>query len=427
MKKKFFLSTVALLSLGVLAGCGGSGDTSVTPTPTSEPASEPASLEPIPEEALNVGTVKVWCAQEILDLTTNQLAEFKAAHPTWTIDFVIEPKSESSAAGDMIFDPDAGADLYFFAQDQLARLVTARAIAQIPNAYLPYVARDNAQGSMDAAKVGSTYYAYPATADNTFFMFYNKADLAGVNLNSFNDIVAKVTDLGKKVYFNYSSAWYNSAFFYGVGCHSDWTTEDGAFTAYDDNYNSVNGKIAVKAIHELFGNAAVAVDDGAGDAFSNNASVLVSGTWVTATVKDALGANYGVATLPDFTVDGVTYPMKTFGGFKLVGVKPQTIIDRTKGISQLAMYLTGEDCSLDRFDEKGWGPANLPAQNAPRVAEDETLRVCFAQMATATPQGQYPGDWWDHEGLIGKEAVKSSYNAETILANYEAGLDDLLS
>ena len=119
--------------------------------------------------------------------------------------------------------------------------------------------------------------------------------------------------------------------------------------------------------------------------------------------------------------------MTPFGGFKLVGTKPQKVLDRTKAVSQLAIYLTNTASQLERFDAQGWGPSNLAAQADEKIAKDEVLKVVFAQMALATPQGQYPGDWWNHEKLIGSEATSGDKAIEAILADYEEGLEEFIN
>jgi arabinogalactan oligomer/maltooligosaccharide transport system substrate-binding protein len=419
MKKGFFLSTIALLSLGVLAGCGGGGGQS---TPSQSGSSSGG------EETLNIGEVKVWCDQKVLDLTESQIKKFMAAHPTYNMTYKIEPKGEGGAAGDMVQDPTSGADIYFFAQDQLSRLVTAKAIATVPTAYVNEVKSANDAGSVKAASVADTLYAYPASSDNTFFMYYNKEVMGNTDMTDFNAIVAKAKEAGKKVYMDIENAWYNSSFFYGAGAHSEWTSaKDGSFTEYDDTYNSAAGEVAVKGMRTLFSDKTVFVNgSAAGEAFNSGAAVVISGIWDKNDVKDALGDKMGAAVLPNYKVDGKSYPLTPFGGFKLVGTKPQTVVDRSKGVAQLAIYLTNTESQLGRFEGNGWGPSNVAAQKDPKVAADEVLKVVFAQMATATPQGQYPGDWWNYEKTIGTEAIGTK-DIKSILQSYEDGLDDFIS
>ena len=420
MKKVFFLPTVALLALTALSACGsggGGGGSNTSAAGTSAP-----------DEELNIGKVVVMCDEKVHEITEAQVQAFMAAHPKYTMTYEIKEGSESNAATNVLADVDAAPDVYFFAQDQLARLVTGGGIAKVPNAYKQQVIDANDTGSIGAAKVGDELYGYPATSDNTFFVYYNKDVLSADDVKSFETIVSKSKAASKKVYFDYGDVWMGSSLFFGAGLKSNWTTNAaGDFTAYDDNFNSEKGRAVVDAMHNLFSDTTTVVSSKANSAFEEGAAVLISGTWSSESVKTSLGDKLGVAVLPSFQAGGQTYALKPFGGFKLVGMKPQQQTDRVKGISQLAIYLTNEACQLKRFEEKGWGPSNKAAQQNDAIKNDAVLQVCFEQMKTAIPQGQFPGGWWAAGNLIGTESVKSTYNAATILQDYADSLDGFLN
>ena len=78
------------------------------------------------------GTVKVWVADNMVELTKTKAEEFKAAHPEYAgMTVVVEPVGEGTAATNMITDVEGGADIFGFAQDQLARLVAAGALVEL--------------------------------------------------------------------------------------------------------------------------------------------------------------------------------------------------------------------------------------------------------------------------------------------------------
>lgn len=413
MKKKFFLSAVVMLSLGALAGCGSGG---------GEGSSSAA------DEELNIGAVEVMCDQKVHEVTEKQIKAFMAAHPKYKMTYTIKEESESKAAGAVLQDVDAAPDVYFFAQDQLSRLVTGGGIAKVPNAYKQQVTDANDTASISASTVGGELYAYPATSDNTFFLYYDKTVLGENDVKSFETIVQKAKDAGKKVYFDYGDVWMSSSFFFGAGLKSEWTTNaKGEFKSYVDDFYSEKGKKVVDALHNLFSDTEVAVKSKDNGAFEAGAAALISGTWSSADVKTSLGDKMGVAVLPTFKLDGTATNLRPFGGFKLVGMKPQQQEARAKGISQLAIYLTNEASQLERFEGNGWGPSNKAAQNSDKIKSDAVLQVCFAQMANSLPQGQFPGDWWAAGNLIGTEAIKATYNAETILKAYDDSLDGFLN
>jgi arabinogalactan oligomer/maltooligosaccharide transport system substrate-binding protein len=218
-----------------------------------------------------------------------------------------------------------------------------------------------------------------------------------------------------------TSAWYVAAFFFATGCHSDWTmAQDGSFTSVDDDFDSEAGLIALKGMQQMVTSPMyVSSSDAAQFSAAVPAGVVVSGTWASAAAKEALGDNYAVAELPSFTVDGQTYHLGSYSGCKLMGVKPQDDAVRTAVLQKLALYLTSEECQLQRFELVGWGPSNLEAQQSDEVQADPALSALAAQSEYATPQGQIHGSWWDIAKLLGVVAETATTDEEL-----QAGLDD---
>ncbi|MER1992422.1 MAG: extracellular solute-binding protein, partial [Eubacteriales bacterium] len=269
--------------------------------------------------------ITVWVAEKAVDLTKKQIEDFNASN-TDGIKFnaTVEPVSESDAATQMITDVEAGGDLYCFAQDQFARLVQAGALAKLGTKAAETVIANNDAGTVAAATSGDTLYAYPLTADNGYFMYYDKSVIPDEDVDSLEKLIADCE--AAKKYFAFemqTSAWYLASFFFGTGCRSEWTCDDtGAFISVNDNFNSDNGLIAVKGMKKLV-DSPFHLSAGGADQFKSDAAVLVSGTWDYETVKEYLGDNMGVTDLPSFEVDGVEYHLGSFNGCKLMGVKPQ--------------------------------------------------------------------------------------------------------
>ena len=130
------------------------------------------------------------------------------------------------------------------------------------------------------------------------------------------------------------------------------------------------------------------------------------GTWDAESAKAAFGDNYAAAKLP--TVDGVQ--LGGFGGFKMLGVKPQTDDDKLAACDALAAYLTSGEVQLARFNAIGWGPSNLEAQKDEAVQADVALSALAAQLAFTQPQGQYPGDYWSLATGLGDDIIAGKLN-----------------
>ncbi len=370
--------------------------------------------------------VVVWFSEVagVKELTEAQIDAFERANPGIVINATVESVTEGDAASKMINDVSKGADIFCFAQDQLARLVRAGALAELGTGSAATVAAMNDDASLEAAKIGGKLYCYPLTADNGYFMYYDKRVVKESSIDSLEAIIKDCEAAGKRFSFELEgSAFYTASFFFGAGCKSVWTTDaDGKYTAVDDDFNSEKGVIAMKGMNKLT-SSPVFNNSSAGTVFADAtpSAVLISGTWAADAVKGILGENYGVADLPSYEVNGMSYHLGSFSGNKLLGVKPQTDTKRAAVLQRLALYLTGKECQEQRFERFSWGPSNKEAQATDAVKQNETLGALLAQNEFATPQGQIHGSWWDIAKVLGTASKNiSGDNIKNALNKYES-------
>ena len=84
--------------------------------------------------------IKVWVDDKIVPLTQTQIQEFvSSSGGKYTINATVEPQSEGTAASSMLQDVQSGADIFVFAQDQLARLKVAGAVSKLTGNYDTFV------------------------------------------------------------------------------------------------------------------------------------------------------------------------------------------------------------------------------------------------------------------------------------------------
>ena len=373
------------------------------------------------------GDIKIWIAENVVDFTKQQVEAFKAANPEYAnMNVIVEPVGEGDAASNIITDVEAGADIFGFAQDQLARLVAAGALLDVEPSNAEKVTAENDAGSVAAVTLGDTMYAYPMTSDNGYFLYYDKSVLS--DPSSMEQILADCEAAGKNFYMEINSGWYQTAFFFGAGAELTFESNDeGQLVKMNSGYASDNGVKALKSIIKVA--ASPAFVNGSSVSNANNICAIVDGTWDATAAKEALGDNYAATKLP--TVDG--YQMSGFGGFKMLGVKPQTDDDKLAACDALAAYLTSEEVQLARYNAVGWGPSNLNAQQNEAVQADEALSALASQLAFCEPQGQYPGDYWGLATSLGDDVIAKKYdNADDaalldVLKNFEATCEGYLA
>ncbi len=361
--------------------------------------------------------ITVWVSEVdgVKALTEQQIDKFEADNPGIVLNATIEGVSESDSATLMITSVEDGADIFCFAQDQLARLVMAGALSPLGEATAAQVTEMNDAGSVRAASVGGTIYCYPLTADNGYFMYYDKSVIPESDLDSLEKIIADCEKAGRLFSMELeTSAWYNAAFFFGAGCKSEWITdENGEFVSVNDDFNSDKGVIALKGMQKLLKSSSYNSSSSTADfSAAVPSAVVISGTWGLDDAKKGLGANFAATDLPSFTVDGKEYHLGSFSGNKLLGVKPQTDAKRAAVLQKLALYLTGEECQVQRFESKGWGPSNKKAMASEAVQKDVALTALGLQNKYAIPQGQIHGSWWDIAKVYAVSAKSATTDAE---------------
>ena len=366
--------------------------------------------------------ITLWIPEEAVELTKTQIEDFNASNELGvTFNATIEPVSEANSATSMITDVEAGADVFFFAQDQFARLVQAGALAKIDEETAAKLKEENDVSAVTAATSGEAMYAYPLTADNGYFMYYDKSVIPEEDVDSMEKLIADCEAAQKYFAFEMqTSAWYLASFFFGTGCVSEWTTdESGEFVEVHDTFNSAQGLIAAKGMKKLV-DSPFHLSSSSGTEFANGAAAVVTGTWDYETVLGILGDNMGVTDLPSFEVDGQEYHLGSFNGCKLMGVKPQVDPKRAAVLGKLAVYLTGEQCQMERFNAQGWGPSNKAAQASEEVQANPGLAALLAQGPYSVPQGQIHGSWWDIGKVISDDVKEAEDDAglQAALDNY---------
>lgn len=423
MKKKVLATLLAAaMTAGALAGCGGgaaetpAAETPAAETPAAEaPAAEetPAAETPAAEAeapatsdaiatliANTTGpvTMTVWASEEDQDLTTKLLDDFKALYPDVTFEITMGAESESTAKDTVLTDVEAAADVYAFADDQINDLVQAGALQEVVANYTYDVAGSNVAGAVDAASVDGKLYAYPMTADNGYFMFYDSSVFTEDDVKSLEKMIEVADAAGKKVAMCVSDGWYIYSFFQGAGLELT-LNEDGTNTC---TWNAAGGTDVAQAIIDLAssnGFVDMTDEEMATQIAEGNVVACVNGTWRAETAAEAWGDNYAATKLPTFKVAGKDCQMSSYSGYKLIGVNPHS---KNLGWAMLlAEFLTNEDSQKARFEARGLGPANSAAAASPEVQSNPAIAALAEQAAYATPQ-RVGGKYWDPAKTLGQ-------------------------
>lgn len=356
-------------------------------------------------------TLKVWGSQEDQALLTTLIDAFKAANPDKTWDITLGVVGEPDAKARYLEDPAAAADVFAFANDQLIDLVNADALYEVTRNKEAIVAANSA-GSVESATLDGVLYGYPMTADNGYFLYYDKSVLSEEDVQTLDGILAKANAAGKKVLMDVSNGWYVASFFLGAGCTLSLDADGNQVC----DFNNEKGVAAGEAIRAFCADPAFMTGDdsviqgGMGDTIC----AAVTGAWNADALQAKLGDNYAACKLPTFTCGGEQVQMGSFIGTKLIGVNTQSAYPVEA--MMLAEFLTNEAAQAKRFEVRELGPSNVNVAATEEVKANVALAALSAQSAYGTSQKLVLGSYWTPAEAFGLAMEnKSTDDMKTLL------------
>lgn len=365
----------------------------------------------------------VWVGDLYVDVTNELIEGFKAAYPDYDFDITVGIESESTCKDTVLTDPTAAADVYTFADDQLLELVNAGAIQAVSLNTEDIIAA-NGDGAVDAATIDGTLYAYPMSASNGYFMYYDSTFFTEEDVQSLNTMCEKAAAAGKKVgmQFGADGGWYVYSFFKGAGLEMV-INDDGLTNTCD--WNCDTGVAVAQGILDLVatgGFIADSTDNLKSAAADGSVVAIVDGTWDSVPIQEIFGDGYACAKLPTYKVNGEDVQMASFAGYKLIGVNPHSA--NTGWAMLLAQWLTNEESQVRRFETNGDGPSNIVAASSEAVNADPAIAALAVQSQFATVQ-RVGNNYWSNAATLG--TILSQGNPDgtdlmTLLDNAVAGI-----
>ena len=407
MKKRFLALALTIAMVGgCLVGCGNDeATTDNTASTDAEQTTEEADTDTDPIQNLisaTTGTVElmVWAGEEDQDVTKTMVDSFTAQYPDVDFKIDIGVQSEATAKDTILADVEAAADVFTFADDQTLGLVQAGALQEVATTYTYDVQSSSVQSAIEASTVDGKLYAYPMTADNGYFLYYDKSVISDEQAQSMESLLETCAAAGKKATMQLNSGWYLFSFFKAAGLEVGLADDQKTTTC---NWNDAGGTDVAQAIIDM------ATNDGF-DAVSSDEDVMsgiksgkyaaaVSGTWNAAGITEIWGDNLGATKLPTIKIAGEDKQMWAYAGSKLIGVNPHS---KFVGWSMLlAEWLTNKENQILRFNERGYGPANAEALASDEVQATPAIAAIGAQQEFAVPQ-LVGGNFWTPSETLGK-------------------------
>ncbi len=356
----------------------------------SSEAAAPAEKETV--------ALTVWVGDLYVPVTEQIIENFKAANPDVNFDITVGIESESTCKDTVLTDPEAAADVYTFADDQLLALVQGAAIQAVDD--VDTVKATIGAGAVDAATIDGTLYAYPMSASNGYFMYYDKSFFTEDDVKSLNTMAEKAAAAGKKVgmQFGADGAWYLYSFFKGAGL--DMAINEDNLTNHCE-WACEKGEKVCQAILDLVATGGFVADSTSNlVAAAKEGSVVafVDGTWDSVPAQEAYGDNYACVKLPTYNLAGEAVQMSSFAGYKFIGVNPYS--KNVGWAMDFAQFMINEQSQILRFQANGDGPANTKAASSSEVLANPAIAALAAQSAYATVQ-RVGGNYWSPAATLG--------------------------
>lgn len=368
------------------------------------------------EQEPDSGTVAltVWGAEEDEELLRQIFEGFQEKY-RGEAEFLItyEPQSESHCTDALMADLENGADVFAFADDQLNTLVASGALEPVENAEA--LRTSNLPEAVLAASVKDTLYAYPLTADNGYFLYYDKRVFSPEDIQSWDRMLDVAGEQGGKVSMEWSSGWYVYALFGNtgltVGLNDDGITN---YCTWNDTEGAIKGTDVARAMTAMAKHPGFLSTDDAGflEGVRNGTIVAgVSGVWNAVAVEEAWGSGFGASKLPSYTCGGQQIQMASFSGYKLIGVNSYS--EHREWAAKLAEWITNEENQELRFRLRGQGPSNKNAAASSEVQSSTAIAALLEQSEYSCLQ-RIGGNYWEPVSAFTQEILDGNPSGKSL-------------
>ena len=339
--------------------------------------------------------MRVWVEESNIANLQKMIDSFKQKYAGQAdFDITIEVSGDADTRKNVLGDIHNAADIFSMPDDQLYSLIAGGALSPVVNQ--DEVKNANLPDAVDAASYRGDLYAYPYTADNGYFLYYNSAYLTAEDVQTFDRILEVAAENEKKVSMEFNSGWYLYSFFGNTGLEFG-INEDGVTNHC--NWNSTEGSIkgvdVAQALLSIATHPGFVAQPDAGFvemAQSGECIAGVSGVWNAVAIQEAWGNDYSACKLPTYTCNGQQIQMSSFKGYKMFGVNAYS--EHLAWAHKLADWITNEENQILRFEERSQGPSNIVAASSDAVGKVPAIAAVIDQSQYGVLQ-RVGNSYWD--------------------------------
>lgn len=348
------------------------------------------------------------------DMVKKMVQEFCEEYSDQAVfDITVVPASEEYTQNDILSDIQNAPDVFGFPDNQLVPMVAGGILTEIADSETvrSMVSEDSAK----AVSIHDKMYAYPLTADNGYFLYYNKEYFTQEDVTSMDRILEVTKNSGKKFAMDLGSGWYLYSFFGSEGFELG-LKEDGLanYCNWNTTENKIKGRDVIESIINIVNDPSYINlgDTGLIEKIeSGEVIAAINGIWNADKISSVWGKGYAATKLPTYTCSGEQVQMSSFMGYRLVGVNSNS--KKYEWASKLAQWLVNEQNQMTRYEEEGQLPCNSNIIDLIDPERYPTIAALSEQSKFAVLQS-VSNNYWSATYLFGGKLLSGSLESNDL-------------
>lgn len=351
--------------------------------------------------------ISIWVGVESVKFYEQEVAKYKEAYKEKEgkdlgYQIAVLGIDTGTAADSFLGDPEAGADIFTVAHDNLGKLIAgSSAIAPIKSEkLLAQVNQDNPDAFLSVIKgtVGGNEYTFgiPYIAQ-ALVLYYDKSLITDEQVKTWEGIQAAAkahSETTKAVVVTGDDGFNNSFLLLASNKEKGTTLKLYPNGVAEDSYATGDDTVSIMKWGQRFftdpNGGLFPTSDGWEVTLKNGkALAVISGAWHYSGASSALGSKLGIATLPAFTITaadaygtveaGTVYHSGTFADTKMFVMKKGMKAEKQEVVEDLLLYLSSKEVQERSYKEANNLPAYKNAAEEFESMKEDTTEALLAR------------------------------------------------
>lgn len=350
------------------------------------------------------------------------------------------------AIDEFMRDPAEAADFVIATDDQLPYLVSnnyIESLTNVPDIDTEEIVSRNTDISANVCRYNEKLYAFPISASNGYFLYYDSSKIDLEDCTTFDTLLAAIDEASTRDGVTYrfgfptDSGWYLDGWWRGCGYDvvrdSTDSTGNNSWCEWNSTTNNPTGiEVAGAMLNYTQGQYK---DHWVGDNDTNLLALTapgmtgqviawVSGTWNSLYMQSNWGEENAAATvLPGITIGDDVYQMKSVAGHKVGIVNAAT--GHATYAAYFGDYITRKENQMRRYELCAEAPTNLEAIEETDFSSNYAVGAFSEQIKAASFVQNVGNGYWTPAGSLAHYLYQGS-DGDASLITSGTGTADLV-